>query len=330
VGDAVTSQGRELVLVLGPGRSGTSTMAGALARTGFQVPDALDGDDSNPTGFYEPAWAVDFHTRLLERVCVHTLDGDPAAYDELAKVLADPEPGAELTDWLATELAAHPRLVIKDPRLVWFRDLWVTAAQSAGVSPAFVVMLRHPAEVSSSRSEFYDAPQGTAVAGWINVVLLTERLTRGSRRAFVTYAYLLTDWRPVLSTMSARLDLHLDPAPDVSTHPIDEFIDPELRRREPDWSALAVPASLQDLGDRTYATITELASAGDQDSTRAALDALAEEYAHVHADAVAIAHAHWRRKVRRARRAGVRAGEERAASEAPAASKWSWRRGRSR
>ncbi|MEI2711932.1 MAG: hypothetical protein V9G04_01215 [Nocardioides sp.] len=226
MGDAVTSQGRELVLVLGPGRSGTSTMAGALARTGFQVPDALDGDDSNPTGFYEPAWAVDFHTRLLERVCVHTLDGDPAAYDELAKVLADPEPGAELTDWLATELAAHPRLVIKDPRLVWFRDLWVTAAQSAGVSPAFVVMLRHPAEVSSSRSEFYDAPQGTAVAGWINVVLLTERLTRGSRRAFVTYADLLTDWRPVLSTMSARLDLHLDPAPDVSTHPIDEFIDP--------------------------------------------------------------------------------------------------------
>ena len=59
-----------------------------------------------------------------------------------------------------------------------------------------MIMLRHPAEVSSSRSTYYDAREVTAVAGWINVALMTERLTRGNRRALVPYSQLTADWRP--------------------------------------------------------------------------------------------------------------------------------------
>ena len=70
---------RRIVLVLGPGRSGTSTMAGTLAMSGFDVPNAIAGKESNPSGFYEPRWVVNFHRDLLRKVDVRTLDADPDA-----------------------------------------------------------------------------------------------------------------------------------------------------------------------------------------------------------------------------------------------------------
>ena len=56
-------------------------------------------------------------------------------------------------------------------------------------------MLRHPAEVSSSRSEYYNLRQVPGVAGWINVALMSEQLTAGSPRVLVRYGDLTADWR---------------------------------------------------------------------------------------------------------------------------------------
>ena len=55
-----------LVLVVGVGRSGTSLLAGILGQLGFHIPQPeVQADDTNPRGFGEPRWVVDFHTRLL-------------------------------------------------------------------------------------------------------------------------------------------------------------------------------------------------------------------------------------------------------------------------
>ena len=156
---------RRLVLVLGPGRSGTSTMAGALAHSGFAVPDPIEAEESNPAGFFEPRWVNDFHLDLLERADVRPLDSDPDATEAIEPLLADDEARDRLRTWLAAQLDQHDRLVIKDPRLVWFRRLWVGVAEELGQAPASVIMLRHPSEVSSSRSEFYQSRAATAVGG---------------------------------------------------------------------------------------------------------------------------------------------------------------------
>ncbi|MGZ4640147.1 MAG: sulfotransferase family protein, partial [Actinomycetes bacterium] len=53
---------RRLVLVAGVGRSGTSVFAGILRQAGFHVPQPeVDADSTNPKGFGEPRWVVDFH-----------------------------------------------------------------------------------------------------------------------------------------------------------------------------------------------------------------------------------------------------------------------------
>lgn len=283
---------RRIVLVLGPGRSGTSTLAGTLAMSGFSVPDPVEPEDSNPAGFFEPQWVVDFHQRLLKSVRVRNLDSDPHAHDVTTALAAEEGVRSELRGWLRQSLEEHQRLVIKDPRLVWFCDLWVDAATELGEAPGFVMMLRHPAEVSSSRTEFYNTRAASDVAGWVNVALLTERLTRGRPRALVRYALLTEDWRSEADRVRDRLGLVLDPAPDVAPHPVDGFIDPSLGRRGSGWDESRVPGFLQDLGESTFRALTDLAVGGDSPERFAHLDALGDSYRTLHADALDLARTH--------------------------------------
>jgi len=288
----VPTSDRRIVLVLGPGRSGTSTMAGTLAMSGFDVPKAIAGKESNPAGFYEPRWVVNFHRALLQRADVRTLDADPEALEHMAPVLGDAEVRTELRTWLEERLAEHPRLVIKDPRLVWFRDLWVDVAGDLGQEPGFVFMLRHPSEVSSSRSEYYDAREVTAVGGWINVALMTEQLTQGSPRALVHYPRLTEDWRVEAARVRDQVGLRLDPAPDVTPHPVDDFIDPSLRRRQPGWDDSPVPRFLQEVGEATFQALGDLADHGDSPERAARLDELRQEYRTLFSDALDLVRPH--------------------------------------
>jgi hypothetical protein len=310
----VPTPDRRIVLVLGPGRSGTSTMAGTLAMSGFDVPKAIEGRESNPSGFYEPRWVVNFHRDLLRRIDVRTLDADPDALARLAPVLGESKVRDELRSWLGERLSEHQRLVIKDPRLVWFRDLWVDVAAELGHEPGFVLMLRHPSEVSSSRVEYYDSREVTAVAGWINVALMTEQLTQGSPRALVQYPELMADWRKQANRVRDLLGLQLDPAPDVSPHPVDSFIDLTLRRRLPGWDGSPVPLFLQELGEATFRTLGEVADDGDSPERAARLDELREEYRTLHSDALDLARAH----IMRDRSASVREARRKAKAHARA------------
>jgi hypothetical protein len=253
-------------------------MAGTLSSCGYHVPQAIRANESNPTGFFEPRWVVNLHKRLLGGARVGTLDPDPMALEALAALNTSDERRAEVRDWLEQRLSEHPRLVLKDPRMVWFRDLWVSAARDLGLDPGFVVMLRHPSEVSASRSTYYRARDVAAVAGWINVALLSEQLTADSPRKFVHFPDLLADWRPEVTALAESLDITLDPSPDQKPHPVDDLIDPALRRMSTGWDDIAVPRVLSDLADRVFDQLhreSRVAGSSDPDS----LTTLRSEYA---------------------------------------------------
>jgi hypothetical protein len=307
---------RELVCVLGPGRSGTSTMAGTLAHSGFYVPSAIKGNKTNPAGFFEPRWAVDFHRRLLDKAGVRTLDADPQAFGRLGRWTADPAIRTELREWLEKELAGHPRLVIKDPRMVWFHDLWMAVAPEAGVHPRFVIMLRHPAEVSGSRSEYYNLRQVPGVAGWINVALMSEQLTHGSPRVLVRYVDLTADWRRQAARV-ADLGLTLEPPPDTRPHPVDDFVDPGLTRIKPGWDQVAVPEFLQVLGDRAFVALGRIADHGESAEVDEELDDIRRDYRTVFEDSLALVEA----RVVRSRRAAVRKAARKATTESAESAK---------
>lgn len=248
------TEGPRLLLVVGTGRSGTSTLTGVLKRLGYVVPGPeVAADTSNPRGFGEPRWVVDRHDALLARCGVQVADARPEAWDLAAAAAADPRERARVARWLGRHLADGHPLVVKDPRLAWFLPLWEGAAAEAGVVPAYVSMLRPPAEVVSSRRSRYNPRLEDAhgVAGWLNMVLGTEAATRGRPRAWVRYDALLTDWRRELARLGDALGLVVDAA--AGGAGVDAFVEPALRRERAEQ--LDVPAPLAALAGDAWALL---------------------------------------------------------------------------
>lgn len=296
-----TTSDSRLVIVVGSGRSGTSTVAGTLKYLGLRVPPPeIAPNETNPRGFFEPRWVVDFHKRLLSRAGVHLSDSRPIAVERAYEVGRRPRLQTELRDWLAKALQEAPELVVKDPRNSWFQPMWRDAAQSLGTTSRFLTMLRHPAEVAGSKQTYYsrnpsaDKLKGDTwrISGWINVLHTVEFASRPDPRAFVRYDDLLSDWRTAMGAAGQTLDLSYVSSLDPNTpHEVDDFIDPGLRRVRVTWADLDVPAPIQEIAESTWQALGVLVDAGGHDEkAEATLDELRERYRVVHAEAEAIAH----------------------------------------
>jgi hypothetical protein len=281
---------RSLVLVVGVGRSGTSLLAGILGQLGFHIPrPEVKANATNPRGFGEPRWVVDFHTRLLRSQRITVNDARPDAWQPAARAGEDPVVHDALRDWLSGQLREADAIVVKDPRTVWFLPLWMRCAEELGVSPAFVTMLRHPAETVTSARSSYGTWQTEAsrAAAWLNMTLETERATRGARRAFVRHEDLLGDWAAQIARLGTLLDLPLLRDVDGARFAkVDRFVDPTLHRHRVGWQDVDVPAGLRELAEDVWRAVEPLAApGGDNPDARAALDAARDAFTRLYKEA---------------------------------------------
>ncbi|WP_370865114.1 sulfotransferase family protein [Nocardioides agariphilus] len=288
---------RKVLFVAGAGRSGTSTLAGLMQLLGLHVPQPeVAADETNPKGFGEPAWVVEHHDRLLKEAGVQVSDARPEAWFEAGRI-ATREPERILTaEWLAGHFCEGNELVVKDPRLSWFLGLWRVAAIRDGAVPVFATMLRPPAEVVGSKQKYYANRLGSAhlAASWLNMLLHTERATRGSvadgGRVFVRYGDLLDDWVKTVSHVGEHLQLqNVLHAKSEQIRDGHRFVDPGLRRVTQSLADLQLPPKLHDLTEQTWAELNKLADpGGDTGEVHATLDQLREAYVDLYAEAEAI------------------------------------------
>ncbi|MEO6512852.1 MAG: sulfotransferase family protein [Nocardioides sp.] len=293
---------RRVVFVVGSGRSGTSTMAGTLRTLGLHVPQPeVVADATNPKGFGEPRWVVDLHTELLARSNVQVSDARPRAWLDAGTTSGDHATRERVTAWLTEQLAVSDELVIKDPRASWFLGLWRAAADRCDATPSYVTMLRPVTEVVGSKQTYYGPTGGrsgagsdqgaiTRTAAWINMMLHTERATRGQQRAFVHYGDLLDDWTQPVFALGEAFDLQgVKTAMAVDIAEVHRFIDPSLRRVTMTWDDIPVPDRLRELADETWQALDTLAT-DDTAKTQEWCDQLRTAYASQYADAEAFSH----------------------------------------
>lgn len=287
--------GRTLLLVAGSGRSGTSLFSGILKRLGYHVPQPeIPADSTNPRGFAESQWVVDFHTRLLAKAGVHVSDARPVAWSYTADVALHEGAHEELADWLGKQFRVSEHVLVKDPRLSWFLPLWRRCAEEAGVSPRFATVLRHPAAVIDSKQRSYGHWQSDVnrTAGWLNQTLFTERATRESPRVFVRYEDLLDDWTRILGRVGETLDLSVvRDAPAASIVSIHEFVDKGLSRSKANWEDFAIPTGLREQVDVVWDLISQLAEedVDDMETVVQELEAARAAYVSLYEDSEAIA-----------------------------------------
>ena len=279
-----SSSGRRLVVVAGSGRSGTSLFTGLAGRLGLYIPKPeVAANKSNPRGFSEPRWAVDFNEALLKKTSVNIDDGRPEAWDITGALAEDDAVRGELAAWLKEQFAESDRIIVKDPRLAWFLALYRAASAELGAEVNVVSMVRHPAEVLKSREIAYGKGlTATArAAGWLNVMLTIEKLTRDDRRAIVRYDELLADWRPTMERADAAMDLQLFArATSEEIAGAGDLVDSSLRRSLSSLDELGLPPRLADLATRAHDTLADLAgeAGAETEATRKRLDDLHEEY----------------------------------------------------
>ncbi|MCW2764538.1 MAG: hypothetical protein JWO11_497 [Nocardioides sp.] len=286
---------RRVVFVVGSGRSGTSTMSCTLQTLGMHVPQPeVDADETNPKGFGEPQWVVDLHEELLQRCNVQVSDARPSAWFEAGKLSTFEPLRTRLHTWLESQFVeGGTEVVIKDPRMAWFLGLWRSAALRCDAVPAYVTMLRPVTEVVGSKQQYYGSKFGEVnrTAAWVNMMLHTERSTRGSARAFVRYDDMLTDWTIPLFGIGQQFDL--DAVKSASANDIRKvhaFIDPSLRRVQLTWDEIEVPVRLRDIAEESWQNLNKLADdGGDTPAVHDRLDELRAAYAEMYDESEAIA-----------------------------------------
>lgn len=290
-----------LVLVTGSGRSGTSSLAGSLSRLGLHIPEpVVEASETNPRGFYEPQWVIDFHKTYLKQLGLHNIDSRPSAVQLVHDLVDSGEPGSRLTTWLG-EQPRDNALLVKDPHAFWFADLWKSSCAGADLDLRWLTAVRHPAEVVGSRDLAYLQDRSddlrlvketSNVAGWVHAALLTERAGRGGKRAFVRYADLLEDWRTALRRVGAQLGLDEVAGVGDGPHPIDDFLEPSMRKSQLTWDDIRVPAWLREMADDVWQTLGRLVESPDDVTEQERLDTIGADYRERYAEAVALTFDH--------------------------------------
>lgn len=288
-----SSATQSLLLVAGSGRSGTSAFSGILQRLGYHVPrPEIPVDESNPRGFAESQWVVDFHNELLKRARVQVSDARPGAWADVARVSLDAKVRRQLRSWLEEQFDQSDHVLIKDPRLSWFLALWRRCGEELNAAPRFATMLRHPAAVVRSKNQWYGerTTDASRAAGWLNQALYTERATRGAPRVFLHYRDLLEDWAKAIERVGRVLDLSVvRSARATSMAAAAQLVDPALSRTNETWDSLAVSPKLRERSDEAWTLLSRLAEGHEGPELEAELDEARSKYIAFYEQAEAVA-----------------------------------------
>ncbi len=219
---------RDIIFILGMGRSGTSMIARVLSLCGGALPHSLlDGSISNPKGHFEPLQALEINDGFL---AAHGLTWfDPTLrlqYDTSVPTAVSAQFEERIGRFLADNEADIP-LIVKEPRIAGLAPFWFAAAERGGWNVRVVIPVRHPHEVRQSLALRDSVPSAVSDALWIKYQLLAEQSSRGFKRTFVDYAAFLADWRGGVSRISSKLGIPLDAR--IEPENVDLFVDNSLR-----------------------------------------------------------------------------------------------------
>lgn len=220
------------VLVLGMHRSGTSALTRVLNLLGCALPEALVGpSEGNELGHWESASAVVLNDEILASAGSNWNDWGPINADWRASGVRG-QMVERATEVIREHKALGPLFALKDPRLCRLADLWLDAADSAGVDMRVVLMLRHPGEVSASLESRDLMAPGYGQLLWLRHTLDAEHLSRGRKRVVCRFDRLLTDWQDTIDRVRQGLDLALPRNSPTAHAEVDRFLARDMRHHD--------------------------------------------------------------------------------------------------
>ena len=196
---------RNLLLVLGMHRSGTSALANGLSNLGFYTGEnLLPANSANEKGYWENADIVDIHRDFLEGQGLHwahVKNYDPRIfYGEKAESAR-----ARLVAILNELFETSGDLLVKDPRLCRLMPLWEPVFRHFGLDPEIVLMIRHPLEVSASLLKRNELPRSVGCYLWYLYLRDSLESLKPGRHSIVFYDDLLSSPREEFGRVARQI-----------------------------------------------------------------------------------------------------------------------------
>lgn len=269
---------RNGVLVLGMHRSGTSGMAGTLARLGVDLPRTLlPANESNPKGHWEPAELVTLHDELLASAGTCWSDWrkfNPEWYD--TPIAAKFKQLAKTA--LASEYGDSACFVLKDPRICRFARFWLDIFAEEGITPRIVIPVRHPLEVAYSLRTRDGLSLNYGILLWLRHALEAEAASRNLPRVFILWDNFLENWHSEAERMAAVLGIEWPKPTEAAAADIDLFLTAQLKHEHvPDGMARLHP-EMHEWAMSGYEALRELSREPETSGARAVLDDIAARF----------------------------------------------------
>ena len=212
---------RQLVVILGMHRSGTSLITKSIELLGYTLGDNLmpSGVD-NPKGFWEDLDIVRFNDKLLasnQTSWDSLLDSGSKAYSR--------ELQQEALTLLESKFSNTDRFIIKDPRMSLLLDFWSRCFVEADISVHYLAVYRQPLDVAASlhARNGMETEHGLLLTYAYNRALMTFL---GDRVFIVGYRRFLENPLGELSRIAGRFGEVLDN--EAAGSFIKDFVDPGL------------------------------------------------------------------------------------------------------
>jgi len=227
---------KDVILVLGMGRCGTSALTRILSLSGCLLPkDLLGANSSNETGHWEPLRALEINDRILSSFGSNwwepTLRVESTLLEDrhMRRVQR-----CAFTDEIIHFLEGCPSegtVVIKDPRITAVADCWFDAIKHLDGTIKVIIPVRSPTAVTASLAKRDALPVELSSGMWLKYNVQAVMKAKAFSHVFVNYDDLMSDWRHQISRISSQLGVDLNTE---RAHEIDAFLRRDLQHHVSD------------------------------------------------------------------------------------------------
>jgi hypothetical protein len=266
------------VLILGMGRSGTSSVAGALVRLGGTAPRHLmAAAPDNPRGFWESTAVEALNDEILAAGGSEWLDWRRFDVERIDAAQAN-ELRERARATLIGEFGCAGVPIVKDPRMCRLMDFWRPVFNDLAWFPRVVLPIRSPLEVAWSLRRRDRLGVGAGCLLWLRHVLDAEAGSRGMQRAVLDWSRFLDDWPGSLQRVAEQLGLGWMRGDGWKRAEVTDFLSPELRHFKASAAELRADPAVSVLVRETYSALLELVDDPNFAPAQRKLDELRERF----------------------------------------------------
>jgi hypothetical protein len=184
----MTNHSNKILVVIGPGRSGTSLLMQILHKMGMNLSaNLIKGKHENPDGFFEDQDFVQFHKELYKNLSTKPSLPLPDNWFNSPNIQQNKQ--AFLKIFRKKIETIDPIWGFKDPRTATFLPLWNRIFNGVGVTPVFLLSIRNPSTVVASHQRYYNTDKELAELQWLHRV--TDSLYYTATDCFIIH---YEDW----------------------------------------------------------------------------------------------------------------------------------------